>query len=63
MALIRTLFAIGPLLFGIGFLAPLIAQGLDALNWTPPLGITSLVLGLAVGAALGLVATLRGRWV
>ena len=63
MALIKGLFAIGPLLFGLCFLAPLIAQSLEALQWTPPLGVPNLALGLAVGGALGLVATLRGRWV
>jgi hypothetical protein len=63
MALVRGLFAIGPLLFGLCFLAPLVAQSLEALQWTPPLGMSNLALGLAVGGTLGLVATVRGRWV
>ena len=63
MTLLRYLFAVGPLLFGVGFLAPLIAQSLDALGWPAPLGLTPLAFGLVVGGALGLIANLRGRWV
>ena len=49
--------------FGIGFVAPLIAQSLDAASMSAPLGLTSLQLGLAIGTSLGLVAKLRGSWV
>ena len=63
MALLRYLFAVGPLLFGVGFLAPLIAQSLDAVGWSAPLGLTPLAFGLAVGVTLGLIANIRGRWV
>lgn len=56
------LAAAGPILFGIAFLAPLIAQSLEAAAVSPPLGVEPLHFGLAVGLALGIVAALRGRW-
>jgi hypothetical protein len=72
MKVIRTLFSFGPLLFGIGFLAPLTAQclvavGLNsvtlrhaglALNFNVPV----LAIGLTMGGALGLAAKIKGRW-
>ena len=63
MPILRQVFAFGPLLFGIGFLAPLIAQVTAALGLPGPLGLSPLAFGLVVGTALGLVAQLRGRWV
>ena len=63
LSVLRMVFAVGPLLFGLGFLAPLIAQSLEAMSLTPPMGLSRLVLGLLVGGTLGLVATIRGRWV
>ncbi len=61
--ILRGIFAIGPLIFGIGFLAPLIAQSMDALALSAPFGAANLAFGLAVGAVLGALATVRGRWV
>jgi hypothetical protein len=63
MEFLRMMFAVGPLLFGVGFLAPLIAQSLETLAWSAPLGLTPLAFGLALGGSLGLIATIRGRWV
>ena len=63
MTLLRYLFAVGPLLFGIGFLAPLIAQSLSALGWSAPFGLAPLAFGLLLGGTLGLIANVRGRWV
>ncbi|RPG30632.1 MAG: hypothetical protein CBC52_004025 [Gammaproteobacteria bacterium TMED92] len=60
MKLIRLLFS--PLVFGLAFLAPLIAQSVIALNWQI-LGLDPLWTGLAVGGGLGLMAQLRGSWV
>ena len=60
---IKTIFYFGPLLFGIGFLAPLSAQLIDALSWTPPLGLSPVIAGLIIGGCLGLMAQLRGRWI
>jgi hypothetical protein len=53
---------IGPLLFGIGFVAPLIAQSMDALFFTAPFGMSNLALGLLVGVIGGVIATRRGTW-
>jgi hypothetical protein len=51
-----------PFFFGIGFIAPLIAQSTAALRIAAPFGLSPVVLGLAIGASWGLYATLRGRW-
>jgi hypothetical protein len=63
MEFIKTLKNYGPLLFGVGFLTPLIAQSLDAVALTAPFGISNLAFGFVVGISLGVVAKLRGRWV
>ena len=55
--------AMGPMLFGVGFIAPLIAQSLEALSLSAPLGLSNIVFGLAVGSSMGLVATVRESWV
>ena len=51
-----------PLLFAIGFLAPLMAQGMIALGWSAPAGLTPIQFGLVVAGIWGLVATFTGRW-
>jgi len=61
-AIVREAQQWGTVLFGIGFLAPLIAQTLDAIQMTAPFGLTDLTFGLVLGLALGGVAKLRGRW-
>ncbi len=53
----------GPLWFGIGFLAPLIAQSMDAMSIPAPLGLPTIVVGLIVGTTAGFVAKRRGSWV
>ncbi len=63
ITLLRGVFAVGPLIFGVGFLAPLIAQSMDALALNAPFGVANLSFGLVVGASLGALATARGRWV
>ncbi|MCR9194326.1 MAG: hypothetical protein NXH88_06320 [Hyphomonas sp.] len=60
---IQTIFYFGPLLFGFGFFAPLFAQIITQLAWTPPLGLTPLMTGLILGGGLGLLAQIRGTWV
>lgn len=55
--------AAGPVLFGVAFLAPLIAQSLEALSWPTPFGLEPIHFGLAMGLSLGTVAAFRGRWV
>jgi hypothetical protein len=60
---LQTLFKIMPFLFGIGFIAPLIAQTMVYWGWEPPLGMAPIAFGLLIGAPWGFYATLRGRWV
>mgnify|MGYP003334398165 CR=1 FL=1 len=62
MDMIRILFALGPLWFGIGFIAPLIDQTLRVLDLSPPMAMPTLAFALIVGALLGSIATWRGRW-
>ena len=52
----------GPVFFGLGFIAPLVAQSLDAAEIAAPFGLGTLQAGLVVGLGLGLVAKLRGSW-
>lgn len=59
----RQLATLGPLLFGVGFLAPLIAQSMEAASVAAPLGVSNIAFGLAVGLTLGVIASWRGRWV
>ncbi len=59
---VKRLFAVMPLLFGIGFIAPLLAQIMAAWSIDPPLGVSRIAAGLAIGGAWGLVANIRGRW-
>jgi hypothetical protein len=59
---VRKLFVVMPLLFGLGFIAPLIAQLMAAADASAPFGIGNTAFGLALGGTWGLIATLRGRW-
>jgi len=61
--LAKRLFPWGPVLFGIGFFAPTIAQLLDQAELAPPFRLTTLQTGLIAGLVLGTVAKLRGRWI
>lgn len=62
-ALITRLFAIGPLLFGVAFMAPVIAALMNLVGLSAPFGISPLQLGLAIGIAWGGLASLRGTWI
>lgn len=59
---LKHLFHWMPLLFGVGFIAPLIAQTMALWNIAAPFGMSRIVFGLAIGAPWGLYAVLRGRW-
>ena len=63
ISVIKAIFYLGPLLFGLGFLAPLAAQIIQTMGWTPPFGLTPLLTGLIIGGTLGLIAQIRGTWV
>lgn len=52
----------GPVFFGFGLLAPLVAQLIVRSGVTPPVGLSPVAIGLIVGPLLGLSAKLRGRW-
>lgn len=58
-----TLFRFMPFLFGIGFVAPVIAQSIAALGWTLPYGASPVAFGLVVGGAWGAFANWSGRWI
>jgi hypothetical protein len=51
-----------PLLFGLGFIAPLIAQTMAYWDIAAPFGLSPIVFGLLIGAPWGLYAVVRGRW-
>ena len=59
----RGLARYGPLFFGVGFLAPLFAQGAEAAGFAQVGGFPPIAFGLALGIAWGSLATLRGRWI
>jgi hypothetical protein len=63
IAAIKTIFYFGPLLFGIGFIAPLTAQVIEHAGWQVPFGASPIVGGLILGIVLGGVAQIRGRWI
>jgi hypothetical protein len=63
MSVVKTLFYFGPLFFGLAILAPLTAQVMTRFDWVAPAGLTPLEFGLMLGGVLGLVATIRGRWI
>lgn len=59
---LKKLFWIMPFLFGIGFIAPLIAQTMAYWGIAAPWGLSRISFGLLIGAPWGLYAVLRGRW-
>lgn len=52
-----------PLIFAFGFVVPVIAQGMEALNWKAPFGLTTMFFALIIGGIWGLFAQLKGRWI
>lgn len=59
---LRQFFALMPLFFGVGFIAPLMAQSMVALRLDAPWGLSAVAFGLLIGAPWGLYAVFRGRW-
>ena len=51
-----------PLLFAIGFLAPLFHQSMVRLDVTLPYGLPPFWVGLGVALIWGTVAQIKGRW-
>jgi Sec-independent protein secretion pathway component TatC len=62
MQTIAFLFRMGPLWFGLAFLAPLIATLLTRGGITPPFGLSTIAVGIVLGGALGATATYRRSW-
>ncbi len=52
-----------PLIFAVGFLVPVIDQGLLALGWQPPFAVSTFNFAFIVAGLWGLFASLKGRWV
>ena len=59
----QQLFRWMPLLFGIGFIAPVVAQSMSLWNIAAPFGMSRIAFGLAIGAPWGIYALWRGRWI
>jgi len=53
----------GPLLFGVGFLAPLIATLISRGGVASPFGLSAIQAGIVIGAGWGLYAKVRGSWI
>lgn len=60
---LKWLFAIGPILFGIGFMAPVLAELMTVAGITQPFGIAPIAVGLAIGLGWGTYALVRGSWI
>ena len=63
MHLLKFLFPWGPVFFGIGFLAPVIAALMTAMNLPAPWGFSEIQIGLVIGIGWGLIAKFGGRWI
>jgi hypothetical protein len=50
-----------PLIFAVGFLAPVISQSLTAIGWNVPFG--TIAFGLIIAIGWGLIAQFKGRWI
>ena len=61
-ALLRGVFKLMPLWFGIGFIAPLTTQLITRTGWTGGSPASPIVIGLAVGVIWGGTTVVRGRW-
>lgn len=62
MRLIAFGFSLGPVLFGVGFLAPLIAALFDVAELSAPFGLTAIQFGLGLSVLLGIIARQRKTW-
>ena len=62
-AILTPLFNWMPIIFGIGFVAPVIAAFLVAFGMDALLGQPAIYAGLAIGTTWGIVAKFTGRWI
>lgn len=63
MSILKLLYPWGPVFFGLGFLAPLIATLMAEASIAAPFGLTEIQTGLIIGLTLGLIAKFRGSWI
>ncbi|GAB5502069.1 hypothetical protein [Pyruvatibacter sp.] len=63
LATLKNLFAIGPILFGVAFLAPVFSELMIAADITQPFGLPPIAIGLVVGLGWGSYAYVKGSWV
>lgn len=63
MSILKLLYPWGPVFFGLGFLAPLIATLMTEASIATPFGLTEIQTGLIIGLTLGLIAKFRGSWI
>ena len=59
--ILKPLLAIMPLIFAFGFVAPVIAQGMNATGLSAPFGLSTLVFGLIIAGLWGVFAQITGR--
>jgi uncharacterized membrane protein len=59
---LKGIFFIMPFLFGIGFIAPVIAELIAVAGIELPANLAPLTVGLLLGSAWGLYATIKGSW-
>jgi hypothetical protein len=63
MRIVAFIFSFGPVFFGIGFIAPLIAALLSLAKITPPFGLSGIQFGLIIGVIAGSIAMRRRTWI
>ncbi|CDO59688.1 MULTISPECIES: hypothetical protein [Parvibaculaceae] len=63
LATLKNLFAIGPILFGVAFLAPVFSELMIAADITQPFGLPPIAIGLVAGLGWGSYAYVKGSWV
>ncbi|HEX8124501.1 MAG TPA: hypothetical protein VF548_02865 [Allosphingosinicella sp.] len=59
---LKGIFFIMPLLFGLGFIAPVTVELMAVAGIEAPLGFSRIGFGLLFGGAWGLYATAKGSW-
>ena len=52
-----------PLIFAFGLLVPVIMQGMDAMGWQAPFGLSALAFAVIIAGGWGLIAQVTGRWI
>lgn len=61
--LIGFVLSITPLLFGFGFLVPVMRAAIERAGWQPPLALSPLAFSAIVCGTWACVAQVRKRWI